>query len=115
MVMNADGSHPREITTILNEGANIVWSPDSQHIAFNSAISGNLEVYIIDLTGANLTNLTNNPALDASPAWSPDGTQIAFHSNRESNEEIYTMNADGSNVRRLTNNPAEDIIPVWRP
>ena len=73
------------------------------------------EIYTINPDGTNQTNITNNPAGDASPNYSPDGSKIIFATNRDGNTEIYQMNADGSNPVRLTNNPAADGYPEYSP
>ena len=49
------------------------------------------EIYVMNVDGSNLTNLTNNAAPDAYPSWSPDGTKIAFVTIRDGNYEIYVM------------------------
>src|SRR5262249_4523812 len=46
-------------------------------IAFVSSFGGNDEIYVMNVYGGNLRNLTNNTADDTHPAWSSDGTQIA--------------------------------------
>jgi Tol biopolymer transport system component len=84
--------------------------------AVGAAVTGNYEIYTMNPDGSNVTDLTNNPAYDASPKWSPDGKKIVFASNRDDpKSEIYVMNADGSGVTRLTNSPEEDSGPTWSP
>jgi Tol biopolymer transport system component len=87
----------------------------SGKIAFQSDRNGNWDIYVMNIDGSNLVQLTHNPAADEYPVWSPDGTQIAFYSDRDGNSEIYIMDADGSNQRRLTNHPAHDRSPAWSP
>jgi Tol biopolymer transport system component len=33
---------------------------------------GNWEIYVMDIDGSNVTNLTNNAADDTYPVWSPN-------------------------------------------
>ncbi|HKY53374.1 MAG TPA: zf-HC2 domain-containing protein [Anaerolineales bacterium] len=75
---------------------------DNRLIAFTSEKDGNAEIYTMRADGSNLTNITNNDALDFNPAWSPDGKRIAFESNRAVFTQIYLMDSDGSNVTQLT-------------
>jgi TolB protein len=65
--------------------------------------------------GANVTRLTNNPAIDGISARSPDRSQIAFSTDWDGDAEVYVMAADGSNQTNLTNNPASDIGGNWSP
>ena len=69
------------------------WSPDGQQIAFTSPVDGDHEIYVVDVTGENIIQLTDNDASDAYPSWSPDGSRIAFCSNRDGNMEIYIMSS----------------------
>ncbi len=84
-------------------------------LAFASTRDGDYEIYLIDIDGANLRQLTSNNAPDYDPAWSPDGTRLAFTSNRDGDAEIWLMYADGSGVRQLTTNAAKDADPAWSP
>jgi len=109
-IINADGSNLRKL---INDVTDPAWSPDGKRIAVTMKKDENWEIYVMDIDGSNLIQLTDNPAWDYDPAWSPDGEKIAFTSNRDGNEEIYVMNADGSNQVNVTNNPAEDRYPSW--
>ncbi|MEA5078123.1 MAG: protein kinase [Anaerolineaceae bacterium] len=51
------------------------WSPDAQWIVFTSDRDDNSEIYIMDASGENVTNLTNHPGLDKDPAWQPPQAQ----------------------------------------
>ncbi len=84
-------------------------------LAFTSERDGNMEIYLMDSTGAEVVRLTNNPAEDYWPTWSPDGAQIAFASNRDGDFEIYVVDADGSNPQRLTTATGNDLEPAWSP
>ena len=47
-------------------------------IAFVSTRDGDGEIYVMDASGGNPQQLTNNRVWDGYPSWSPDGTQIAY-------------------------------------
>jgi hypothetical protein len=74
---------------------------------------------MMDATGGNLRQLTENTVDDRGPAWSPDGTRIAFVSNRDTGQphetEIYVMNADGSDQQRITEKRGFEWGVDWRP
>jgi Tol biopolymer transport system component len=121
--MKADGTDFFQITDRVAGGVATApaLSPDGRKVAFSLAepASGDdWDIYVINVDGTGLTNLTNHPEFDGwRPAWSPDGSQIAFFSTRDDpiNDEVYVMDADGSNVRRLTDNPADDANMTWSP
>jgi Tol biopolymer transport system component/tetratricopeptide (TPR) repeat protein len=46
------------------------WSPDSNYLLFVSQRDGNLEIYLMEESGA-VYNLTNSLASDFTPAWGP--------------------------------------------
>lgn len=93
------------------------WSPDGSRLTFVSDLDGNPDIWIVDLDGSNVVNLTQEEAKDHSPAWSPDGDWIAFASLRDSRYwELYVMRPDGSDVQRLTWwEDASDLSPSWSP
>ncbi len=61
------------------------------------------EIFVADLSGNILTQLTDSPGYDAEATVSPKGDRIVFTSSRDDDLELYTMNLDGSDVRRITN------------
>ncbi len=84
-------------------------------ISFTADLTGNLDIYIMDINRKDPVNLTNHPAEDSSPAWSPDGSAFAYVSHRDGNPEIYVMEMKNKESRRLTDNQATDIDPAWSP
>lgn len=108
-IMDADGTHLRQLTDFPGWDAGPAWSPDGRKIAFSSdrdRVFGG--IYLMDPDGKNVQLLLNDGNV---PAWSPDGQQIAFSLELD----IYVMDADGSNVRQLTDDPAPDSEPAWSP
>ncbi len=60
------------------------------------------DIFVSDLKGNILKQLTSTPGYDAEGTVSPDGKKIVFTSIRSGDLELYTMNIDGSNVKQVT-------------
>ncbi len=74
------------------------FSPDGQAIAYVSDRTGNLEIFLKQISGGPEINLTNDPSDDVQPAFSPDGKQIAFVSTRRSGTRLIFPNPRTSEV-----------------
>jgi Tol biopolymer transport system component len=60
------------------------------------------DIFVADLNGNIINQLTNEPGYDAEATVSPKGNKIVFTSDRTGDLELYTMNIDGSNVQQIT-------------
>lgn len=67
------------------------------------AVYNTFDIFVADLNGKVLKQLTNSPGYDAEATVSPDGKKIVFTSTRSGDLELYTMNIDGSAVKQITN------------
>ncbi len=116
-VMGIFDAEPVPLTQAVIEQINASphWSPDGSQIVFSSNRGGDSEIYVMDSSGGNVRQLTNNDTSDYFPSWSPDGSQIAFASLREGNWDIYVMDTKGRNVGRLTEDSSVDWEPAWSP
>jgi streptogramin lyase len=114
-LMRRNGTDKRQLTSF---GTFPDFSPDGGKIVFNGAPSGstNVDIWVVDFDGANLTQLTTAPGPDRFAAWSPDGTKIVFQSSRTGVSQVWMMNAGGSGQTPLTFDPvAKDQLPDWSP
>jgi|GEM_PF-1431675 len=73
-------------------------------------------IYVIDVDGENLTQLTDDRFMDLHPAWSPDDERIAYSSFRELgdgswNASTILMTVDGEELADLTE-PGSDESDV---
>lgn len=86
-------------------------------IAFDSARSGNSEIYIASSDGAGpVVNVTNNlGAEDKDPAWSQDGQYLAFASDRSGEWQIYIWRSDFVEPRPVTKGSGIKGQPSWAP
>ncbi len=65
-------------------------------------IYDSFDIYVADLKGNIVSQLTNEPGYDAEATVSPKGDKIVFTSIRSGDLELYTMDIDGSNVKQIT-------------
>lgn len=85
-VANADGSDPRQITTL--GGANFApfFHPDGRRIIFSSNVGDprgrDFDLYLINVDGSGLSRVTHSEDFDGFPMFSPDGSKLVFASNR---------------------------------
>lgn len=81
------------------------WSPDGRTIAFEAAVAGNTDVYLVGADGGHLRRLTEEPSIDGIPSWSGDGRWIYFASTRAgATVDTWRISVDGGQAIRLTHN-----------
>ena len=100
-IMNPDGSGRRRVPHT-DGGEYPSWSPDGKRIAFNSNLSGEGLMYVVDVDGSRVVD-SSRVGQGHEVAWSPDGRSILFASHRDhtdNSNDIYVMRPDGSGVRR---------------
>lgn len=91
-------------------------TPDGRRIVFASTQHRHTaDIYVKDIDGQVVTQLTNDPADDVMPCVSPDGTMIAFASNRGGNWDVYVMPITGGRAVRVTSDPSDELHPSWSP
>ncbi len=66
------------------------------------------DIFVADLEGNIISQLTDEPGYDAESTVSPKGDLIVFTSVRSGDLELYTMNIDGSDVKQITDGPGYD-------
>jgi Tol biopolymer transport system component len=92
------------------------WSPDGEQIAFESDQDGDMEIYVMNVDGSDVRQMTDNTIHDEGPVWSPDGKRITFTSGPgDLDGDIWVMDSDGSGRTQLTDSPGRDESPDWQP
>jgi Tol biopolymer transport system component len=90
-VMDRDGRHNRQLTTLGVASFAPSWHPDGKRLVFASNKSDpkqrNFDVYMINVDGSGLEQITFNDTFDGFPMFSPDGRRLVFASNRHAKAE----------------------------
>lgn len=66
------------------------------------------DIFVTDLHGNIVKQLTSTPGYDAEATLSPKGDKIVFTSMRTGDLELFTMNIDGSDVKQVTHDLGYD-------
>lgn len=91
------------------------FSPDGGTAVFSLERGGNTDIYALNLSSGQLTQLTNAPSIETAPSFSPDGRQIVFESDRSGAQQIYVMPAGGGEGTRISSGKGRYGTPVWSP
>lgn len=127
-LMDVDDTFENDIPKMLSTGNGRTtcsyFMPDNKHILYASThlynsecpetplrkngryvwpVYDSYDIFVSDLNGNIVTQLTNEEGYDAEATVSPKGDKIVFTSNRSGDLELYTMNLDGSDVKQITN------------
>jgi len=92
------------------------WSPTGEWIAFAGRVNvkDKLDIYLVDVTGNQIRQLTHGEGNSEDPSWSPDGRFLVFSSTRNGKKpELFIMDADGSAPHRLADIPGGSFTPNW--
>lgn len=84
-------------------------SPNGKLIVYNvtrfnvSENKGNNDLWLVDINGSNIKQLTNTPFSESNARWRPDGKKIGFLSTESGSSQLWEMNADGTEKKQISN------------
>jgi len=93
-------------------------------IIFSSRRWWNYDIFIADIYGGHLTQITKNKWIDFNPSVSSDSKKLSFISDRDGNREIYVADLEwldgytqwrASNLENITNTSQHEWTPVFSP
>lgn len=94
------------------------WSPTGEWVAFAGRANrkDTMDIFLVDVTGTRVVQLTHGEGQNEAPSWAPDGRFLAFSSTRRGGKpQVYVMDADGSAPRLWAELPGGSYSPHWSP
>lgn len=77
-VSDPDGDDRRPLATAELDATDASFSPDGRWIVFSGGDEELADLWAVEVDGARLVQLTNDPGYEGAPSWSPDGSRVAF-------------------------------------
>ncbi len=115
-LVNADGSHLRQLTRSRAAEQNPDWSPNGRSIVYVNEGGGRGQAPGLYRMAANGSRkrvfFTGDDQID-NPAWSPDGRRVAFSCTRSDHLEIWTYSIAGR-LKQITHDGFA-VQPTWSP
>ncbi len=136
-IMDTDGNNVRQITSELGYDGGAFFSPDGTQMVFRSSrpktpeeiekytsllAQGlveptNMELYVVNVDGTDLRQITNLGNANWAPYFHPDGDKLVFSSNHASERgfpfNIYMINLDGTGLKQITFDDTFDSFPMF--
>lgn len=137
--MNLDGSDVRQVTHDLGYDGGAFFSPDGTKLIFRASrpkteaeikeykelLAQNLvqpiamELFICNVDGSDLRQITNLGGANWAPFMHPDGKSVLFSSNHHSPKgfpfNIFKINIDGTGLEQITFDKTFDSFPMFSP
>ncbi|MCA9912620.1 MAG: PD40 domain-containing protein, partial [Anaerolineae bacterium] len=107
------------VVLLVNFHAALVAQPE--RIFFANFDGNDYEIYVMNLDGSDVVQLTDNDSDDWGPSVSPNGRRVAFRSDRDGAARVYVMNMDGTGAYAIspagisTGTPLFTTAPAWSP
>jgi Tol biopolymer transport system component len=83
-------------------GKNVSFSKDNKCVVFESIVSNNTDIYIVELVTSKIVRVTENESHDYMPSIDPKGKHIIFSSGRSGQYFIYEKDLESGFVTQLT-------------
>jgi TolB protein len=125
--MNLDGTEQQLLVSLPGGAAFPSFSQSGNELCFHGFTSPR-DIYVVNVHGTGLTNLTAPFRVPEQPGhpplltgdnircdWSAKGNAIAFTNGANGAQDIYVIDADGTDLRRLTTADGNDANPAFSP
>jgi TolB protein len=96
-----------------------VLSPDAQTIAFtsnlDSNLDGDLDLFLLDVSTRNITQLTDSTESEMDPSWSSDSIRIVYAFIGETSSQIRIYDTQTDTATTLIDDGQFNFHPNWSP
>ena len=137
--MDIDGKNQKQITNGLGYDGGAFFSPDGKRLVFRASRPKTdeeikeykellvqhlvaptaMELYICNVDGTNLKQLTSLGKANWAPYFHPGGKKIIFSSNHHSKKgydfQLFMINDDGTGLEQITNESVFNAFPMFSP
>ncbi len=137
--MNVDGTNQKQVTSGLGYDGGAFFSPDGKQLVFRASrpttpeeiaeykellsmglvAPTNMEIYICNVDGSNLRQITHLGKANWAPFFHPSGKKIIFSSNHHSTRgydfQLYMINTDGTGLEQITGESIFNAFPMFSP
>jgi Tol biopolymer transport system component len=137
--MNIDGSDKKQVTDQLGYDGGAFFSPDGTKLIFRASRPkteeeqkeykdlfakglvkpSNMELYVCNVDGSELTQITKLGNANWAPFFHPSGEKVIFSSNHKSKRgfpfNLFMVNLDGSGLEQITFDEQFDSFPMFSP
>ena len=138
-MMNIDGTGLKQITNTLGYDGGAAFSADGKQIVWRASRPStpedikkyrellqrdlveptNLEIFVADVDGGNVRQVTKLGNANWAPYFHPDGKRVLFCSNHKSNIgfpfNIFMINVDGTGLEQVTHDTQFDSFLMFSP
>jgi len=135
--MNIDGSDVKQVTDKLGYDGGAFFSPDGTKLIFRASrpktpkavktykdllaqgvvMPTNMELFICNVDGSDLKQITKLGNANWAPFFSPSGEKVIFSSNYETKRSfnLFMINIDGTGLEQITYDNVFDAFPMFSP
>lgn len=137
--MDIDGKNQKQITNELGYDGGAFFSPDGKKLIFRASrpkteeeikeykdflaqglvAPTNMELFVCDVDGKNLTQVTKLGKANWAPFFHPNGKKVIFSSNHHSQKgydfQLYMINIDGTGLEQITSESLFNAFPMFSP
>ncbi len=138
-IMDINGKNVKQITNELGYDGGAFFSPDGKKLIFRASrpttpeavkaykdllkdglvAPTDMELFVVDVNGKNLRQLTKLGKANWAPYFHPDGNRILFASNHHTERgfpfNLFMINLDGTGLRQVSFDSTFDSFPMFSP